>query len=1026
LEALKFFKRFVYQDIPIYINPEKPDWFVPTQKTDDFLCILKEQKYIEEAALEYSRMFGGDSCHILQEIKQFLHRIKIGISSEFKGRSYHKSITSLKECWFHITNQCNMACIHCMFASSPTKHRHLEFDDLLTSIYQASSLGCKVFYFTGGEPFLYKGFTSICDEILRQKDVHIVILTNGKNILQFDEWLKSAPTERIHFQLSIDGLEKNHDTIREKGSFQQLINSVRYLKKLRFPITLAMSVNKKNVFEMAPIVDVAEGIGVKNIHFLWLFKKGNATSDLFVDPSRIFPELVLAYERAQKKNIFIDNFDIIKSQIFSLPGTRFDLSNAGWESLAVGPDGNIYPSPAVIGEKELVVGHISEGLEQIWKKSPILEKVRKASLILSPEYTKNPFKYLIGGGDIDHSFIAAKTFVGDDPYIDIYNNIILYLLSKEAQGFLLNGNFGIRCRMGEHLYECSEDSSSIRFTHSNCVLSLPGKDSYSLVKSFYIEAARDINEDIVNPVNCPEEYISHIPVESRVRSYGCGSPVLDSQIKEGEVVLDLGSGTGIECFIASKIVGPKGKVYGLDMSETMLKISKKSAEIVTNNLGYYNVEFRKGLLEDIPQKEKSVDVVISNCVINLSPNKRRTFFEIMRILKPDGRICISDIVSVDEIPIDIKYNEKLRGECIGGAMTEDELFSMLEDLSFKNIFLNKRFFYRNVQGYNFYSITYSAYKFQDMVKRDIIYRGPFAAIMADDGQTIRRGRKARLMFPKYYELNESFFVLDEEDNVTNIKQEMSCSCLALPKTAECKESPGSESMRYKSGCLICGADIQYLDKNQKMLCHYCKEEYATNSLCLNNHYICDKCHVRDSLELIRNITLEAQHSDMIGLLKAIRNHPIFPMHGPEHHPLVSAIILSVYKNLGGDISDQDILTGIDRGNTIPGAACSFLGVDGAAIGVGIAYSIIFNANPYKGKERQLVQRIAIEALEEIAQYQAPRCCQRECWTALKVASRLSEEHLPFRLPADELFICTQFRLNKECIGKKCPLWVKNA
>jgi hypothetical protein len=148
------------------------------------------------------------------------------------------------------------------------------------------------------------------------------------------------------------------------------------------------------------------------------------------------------------------------------------------------------------------------------------------------------------------------------------------------------------------------------------------------------------------------------------------------------------------------------------------------------------------------------------------------------------------------------------------------------------------------------------------------------------------------------------------------------------------------------------------------------------------------------------------------------------MHGPDHHPLVPAIILSVYKHLGGDISDQDILTGIDRGNSIPGGACSFLGADGAAIGVGIAYSIIFNATPYMGKERQLVQRIVKDVLEEIAQYKAPRCCQRECYIALKMASQLSKKHLPFRLPADEAFICSQFHLNKECIGKKCPLWDK--
>ena len=1021
MDTVKYYDRFIFQDIPVYINPERPDWFVPFPKTDEFLQMLKQGRPITDVSSEYSRIYKGDPCHVLQEFKHFLSRIQNGVSLGYKGRSHYRKLTSLKECWFHITNQCNMTCKHCMFASNPGTNKHLEFDNLLTAIYQASSLGCRIFYFTGGEPFVYKGFTSICDEILRQRDAHIVILTNGKNISHFEEWLKSASRDRVHFQLSIDGLEKNHDIIRGNGAFLNLMDSIRYLKGLGFSITLAMSVNKKNVLEMAPVVDISDEIGIKALHFLWLFRKGNATDDLFVEPDVIFPELVRSYERAGKKNISIDNFEIIKSQVFSIPGTRFDLSNAGWESIAVGPDGHIYPSPALVGEDALTAGHVSEGLEQVWKRSPVLERVRKASLIHSKAYKQNPFRYLIGGGDIDHSFIAGNTFVGNDPYIEIYNHMLLYLISKEARGFRMNGGFGIRCRMGERLYECSEDSSAVGFTHSNCVLSLPGKDGYSLVKSFYSEAAKEVNEDIVNPVHYENEDLSFIPVESRVRSYGCGSPVFDCGLKEGEILVDLGSGTGIECFIAAKKVGPQGGVYGIDMSDSMLDMARRSAEQVARNLGYGNVEFRKGYLEDIPLKENSVDVVISNCVINLSPNKRRTFCEIMRILKPGGRICISDIVSVEDIPIDVKYNEKLRGECIGGAMTEDELFSMLEDLSFEHIFLKKRFLYRKVKGYDFYSITYAAYKLLDSAKKGIIYRGPFAAVLTDNGDLIPRGRKSHLMLPHHLELDEPFFLLDEEGNVSNIDQETSCSCLDIPRKAEEKRPSVADSNKYKTGCLICGAEIRYLEKKQRMLCQYCQKEYETNSLCLNNHYVCDRCHVQDSLELIRKTAVKATHSNMIALLKAIRKHPIFPIHGPDHHALVPAIILSVYKNLGGDISDQDILTGIDRGNTIPGGACSFLGVCGAAIGVGIAFSIILNANPYKGKERQIVQKATKEVLEEVALYEAPRCCQRECWIALRVASRLSS-YLTIRLPAEGNFICTQSRLNKECIGRKCPLY----
>ena len=170
-----------------------------------------------------------------------------------------------------------------------------------------------------------------------------------------------------------------------------------------------------------------------------------------------------------------------------------------------------------------------------------------------------------------------------------------------------------------------------------------------------------------------------------------GSPVLDCDLKRGEVLVDLGCGAGVECFIAAKNVGPEGRVYGIDMADAMLNIARNSSKEVAKNLGYINVEFRKGFLEEIPVPSGTVGVVISNCVINLSPDKRRTFSEIMRVLKPGGRLCISDIVCEEDIPLDIKYNEKLRGECIGGAMRDGELFSMLEDLTFEGILVMKRF-----------------------------------------------------------------------------------------------------------------------------------------------------------------------------------------------------------------------------------------------------------------------------------------------------------------------------------------------
>ena len=120
--------------------------------------------------------------------------------------------------------------------------------------------------------------------------------------------------------------------------------------------------------------------------------------------------------------------------------------------------------------------------------------------------------------------------------------------------------------------------------------------------------------------------------------------------------------------------------------------------------------------------------------------------------------------------------------------------------------------------------------------------------------------------------------------------------------------------KHATGCFICGNDIIYLSEEQSAECFYCKKVFHTHTLCTHEHYVCDRCHSRDALHVIQEMCLQSNYSDVIGLFKKIRSHPAVPMHGPEQHSLVPAVILSVYRNLGGDVSENDILTAIERGN----------------------------------------------------------------------------------------------------------------
>ena len=162
---------------------------------------------------------------------------------------------------------------------------------------------------------------------------------------------------------------------------------------------------------------------------------------------------------------------------------------------------------------------------------------------------------------------------------------------------------------------------------------------------------------------------------------GCGNPTAIDSLRAGEVVLDLGSGAGIDVLIAAKKVGPAGRVIGVDMTDAMLEKARKNA----GDSGYQNVEFRKGTIEALPVEDESVDVIISNCVINLSPEKNKVFREAHRVLKPGGRMLISDIVLDKELPPEVLSNVNAWVGCVGGASLRSNYLQTIADAGFSNI-----------------------------------------------------------------------------------------------------------------------------------------------------------------------------------------------------------------------------------------------------------------------------------------------------------------------------------------------------
>ena len=344
-----------------------------------------------------------------------------------------------------------------------------------------------------------------------------------------------------------------------------------------------------------------------------------------------------------------------------------------------------------------------------------------------------------------------------------------------------------------------------------------GADIQQAVRKRYSAAASQVEPDLCCPADYDPKFLSFIPDEVLERDYGCGDP--SRYLRPGETVLDLGSGAGKICFIASQVVGPEGRVIGIDMNDDMLRIARRNAPEFARRVGFANVEFRKGKIQDLTLDLErvdewlrdhpvnsvegltmleasidefraynplipagSIDVVISSCVLNLvSPQHKKSLFaEIYRVLRRGGRAVISDIASDEDVPPHLKADAQLWSGCISGAMREDEFLRAFEDAGFYGISILERHEkpWRVVEGIEFRSTTVAAYKGKEGAcwdhKQAVIYRGPFREVEDDDGHVLRRGTRvavcektfgiySREPYRDHFELIQPLVPVDQND-----------------------------------------------------------------------------------------------------------------------------------------------------------------------------------------------------------------------------------------------------------------------
>ncbi len=311
-----------------------------------------------------------------------------------------------------------------------------------------------------------------------------------------------------------------------------------------------------------------------------------------------------------------------------------------------------------------------------------------------------------------------------------------------------------------------------------------GQVAEASVYERYTNAANRVEPALCCPIDYSADFLSVIPDEILERDYGCGDPT--PFVHEGETVLDLGSGGGKLCYILSQVVGPRGRVIGVDCNAEMLSLARRHQQTVADRLGFGNVDFRYGLIQDLrldldllgrelsqhPVRDpadwlalrhleerlareqpliadNSVNCVVSNCVLNLvrQQDRRQLFSEVFRVLKRGGRAAISDIVSDEDVPEHLQRDGILWSGCLSGAFREDRFLAAFEEAGFHGIEIAKRQRepWQTIEGIEFRSMTIVAHKGKEGPclerKQAVVYRGPFKKVVDDDGHAYCRGER---------------------------------------------------------------------------------------------------------------------------------------------------------------------------------------------------------------------------------------------------------------------------------------------
>ncbi len=666
---------------------------------------------------------------------------------EYPGRGMTIAPRKLDELWIYYTMACNLRCKHCLVSAGKSLRNELTVEEIKALVDESIKLGVKRFYITGGEPFIKEGIFDLIKYITKTKKRELIVLSNAT---LFDEkrvkTLKKFVGPKLIIQVSLDGpTAEIHDKLRGEGSFDAAVEGIKRLMGIGIVPIVSTAISKLNENEIAKTSRFLSKLGIQEHNVLWMHAKGrgvNNMNELFVSSDNIARAMKKLKKEYKEKEMIFDNVESLKVRIRTKRGRKNDLCNNCFEKVCVNSDGNVYPCASLNGDKRFSGGSIrKKPLKEIWLDSKVMINGRANSVQDKEDCRECYLQYFCGGGCTSHSYYASEVDTGKgsiaarDPYCSTYKALfedIIWEMASEgvelqkgkeysaplifnAMDSKLPGHFGAGIKSIDKKFD-------VGCYHCSCVLSVDVEDDEDMckpeikghvtktVKKKFSKAAFAPVADYYCPTGYSPKDLAHIPNEVLDVSYGCGNPAALADLKADETIVDLGAGGGIDCFIAAKKLGKKGRVIGIDLTDEMVEKARESAVKVGDALGYHNVEFRAGNIMELPVEDNSVDLVISNCVINLTEDKTKVLNEIYRILKPGGRFIISDIVSDKPVPGYLKRDQELWNACLSGALTDKRFKEAAESAGFPDVELVRNYLYKKVEFIQFYSITMKSTK----------------------------------------------------------------------------------------------------------------------------------------------------------------------------------------------------------------------------------------------------------------------------------------------------------------------------